>query len=114
MGAPVNQVFNSSSPGFSTGPQSPVSIDNYQGAFSCRVGVYIPAGSTATYDVEFSMDNVNDPTITPRWFPDGLLPAGSTTSGTTTYFAPIQFVRVNIASLSGQLEMKVLQGSTPG
>ena len=114
MGAPVNQVFNSSSPGFSTGPQSPVSTDNYQGAFSCRVGVYIPAGSSATYGVEFSMDNVNDSTITPRWFPDDMLPAGQTASGTSTYFAPIQFVRANISALSGALEMKVLQGSTPG
>jgi hypothetical protein len=107
MGAPVNQIFNSAAPAFATGPQTPVSIDFYQGAFSARVGVFIPGGSTATYGVEFCMDNVNDSTITPRWFPDATLPAGQTTSGTSSYTSPIQFVRVNIASLSGTLEMKV-------
>ena len=71
------------------------------------------ASGTATYGVEFCLDNVNDPTITARWFPDATLPAGTTASGTTTYNAPIQFVRVNIAALSGVLEMKVLQGITP-
>jgi hypothetical protein len=114
MAAPVNQIFNSSSPGFSTGAQSPIAVDFYQGAFSARVGVYIPAGSTASYGIEFCLDNVNDASVNPRWFPDAVLPTGSTASGTTAYSSPIQFVRVNIASLSGSLEMKLLQGNTPG
>ena len=114
MGAPVSIVYNSSSPGFTTGPQVPVSADLYQGAFSARVGVYIPSGSTATYGIEFCLDDINNASITARWFPDATLPAGQTASGVTTYNAPIQFVRVNISALSGTLEMKVLQGITPG
>ena len=112
MGAPVNILYSSAAPGFTLGGQTPIAVDFYQGAFSARVGVYIASG-TATYGVEYSMDNANDPTITARWFPDATLPAGTTASGTTTYNAPIQFVRANIAALSGSLEMKVLQGITP-
>lgn len=112
MGMPVNQVFNSAASGFATGPQTPISVDWMQAPFSARVAVYIPAGSSATYGVEWTADNVNDTNLTARWFSDSTLPAGQTASATTVYTSPIAFVRLNITALTGVAEMKTLQGFT--
>jgi hypothetical protein len=108
MGMPINITYDASATGFATGPQLPVSCDWTQNPFSLRVAVVIPAGSTATYSIEWTADSLDTTPI--RWFPDATLPAGQTSSGTTSFSSPIQFLRVNIAALSGILEMKVIQG----
>ena len=111
---PVNQTFNSAAPGFATGPQTPISADYLQAPFSARVGVWLTTGSTASYSIEWTADDVNNANLTPRWFGDSALPAGTTASGTTVYTSPIAFVRANISALSGVLELKFLQGQTSG
>ena len=112
MGMPINQIFNSASAGFTLGAQQPISCDYLQAPFSARVAVYIPAGSSATYGVEWTADNVNNTNLTARWFSDSTLPAGQTASATTVYTSPIAFVRLNITALTGVAEMKTLQGFT--
>ena len=110
MGMPVNQILNSAAAGFALGAQQPISVDWMQAPFAARVAVYIPAGSSATYGVEWTADDADNTNITARWFSDSTLPAGQTASGTTSYTSPVQFVRVNIAALSGTLETKLVQG----
>jgi hypothetical protein len=108
MAMPITISYDSSAPGFQLGGQLPVSCDWTMSPFDLRVSVFIPAGSTATYGLEWTPDTLDTSPI--RWFPDATLPAGTTMSGTSVYSAPIAFVRINISSLSGTIEMKTIQG----
>jgi nicotinamidase-related amidase len=95
-----------------TGAKTPNLPDFSQSPFNLSVGVILLAGATATYGVEFTMDDVNDATITPVWLPDANLPAGQAASGVTNYMFPVRGIRVNIAAVTGAgLRFVVLQGT---
>ena len=102
MGMSVNQKHTS------TGVKGPVLMDWVPGGFA-TVGVWTDG---AIYGVEYTLDDVNDPSATVRWFSDPAMPAGTSVSKTTTYDFPVRSVRINITVLSGSiLEFKVLQSS---
>ena len=107
---PINIIYDSSSPSFHLNAQTPICLDWTQTPFDARVGVVIADGSTASYSVEYCLDNVNDASLSASWFTDPTLNQWQTASGVTSYSSPIQFTRVNIQSLSGSLSLKVLQG----
>lgn len=90
-----------------TGAKTPINLDYYITPFNVGVGVYLTG--TATYAVQYTFDDLSG-TATVRWFDDGNLPTGTASSGTTNYAFPITAIRVNIAALTGDLEIKVLQG----
>jgi len=95
-----------------TGAKTPCLVDNQQSPFNLSVGVILNAGATATYGVEFTMDDVNNPAITPVWLPDANLPAGQAANGVTNYMFPVMGIRVNIAAVTGAgLRFIVLQGT---
>jgi hypothetical protein len=112
MGMPINISYNSASPGFATGPQVPVNVDWTAVPFNVRCGVFVPNGSTASYSIEYCMDDVNAG-ATPRWFTDATLNQWQTASGVTSFATPIQFVRLNLNALRGTVELKIVQGLTP-
>jgi|SRR5882724_3385857 len=93
-----------------TGAKTPCLVDNQQSPFNASVGVIVVG--TATYGVEFTMDDVNNPAITPVWLPDANLPAGQTANGVTNYMFPVMGIRINIAAITGAgLRFIVLQGT---
>jgi hypothetical protein len=108
MGMPISITYDSSSPGFATGPQAPVCLDWTQTPFNARCAVYIASG-TASYSVEYCLDNVNGG-ASPRWFTDPTLNQWQAASGVTSYSSPLQFVRLNLNALSGVVEFKIVQG----
>lgn len=92
-----------------TGSQTPISLDWRIVPFSVSYAVIYDGSATGSVTVDTTLDNVNDPNITPVW--------NSSADITTTTFAsitaPVQFVRVSITSLSaGTLTFKVLQGES--
>lgn len=95
-----------------TGAKPWVIVDQAVGPFTMNVAAYIASG-TATYGIEYTLDdpNLEDPNdVTVRVWPDANAPTGTTTSKISPYSAPVRAVRVNIASISGSLEFKVVQG----
>jgi|SRR5215472_3427503 len=102
---PVYQSFTT------TGAMSPIALDRTKAPFSVAVAVYLTA--TATYGIQFTLDDLNG-TNPVRWFNDANLPPGSAASGVTNYAFPVSAIRLNITANSGTVEFKVIQGYAMG
>ena len=95
-----------------TGEQPSVNLDPSINPFSVTVAVWVVGGS-ASFGLEWSFDDFATVTdANARWFTDKLIPTGTTASTYENYNTPATRVRLNIASNSGGLELKVLQGFT--
>lgn len=92
-----------------TGAKTPCVVDRSQSPFNLSVGVVVEA--TGEYGVEFTLDDLDNPEITPEWFPDANLPPGQTGSGVTNYMFPVQAIRINITANTGAIRFIVLQGT---
>ena len=92
-----------------TGPQDPVNLDFIPDA-TTFVGVYSDGGAPS-YGVEFTIDDVNDQDVTPRWFVLKDIPFGSSNSQYASFSFPAMFVRLNIALFTSPLELKISQST---
>ena len=85
-----------------------IPLDDNQAAFSATVAVAV--SGTLTYTVEFTLDNIQDPAVTPVAFPIGLV--GETTSNTTFIRSPVKAVRLNVTAFtSGSATIGARQGT---
>jgi len=85
-----------------------IPLDDNQAAFSATVAVAV--SGTLTYTVEFTLDNIQDPAVTPVAFPIGLV--GETTSNTTFIRSPVKAIRLNVTSFtSGSATIGARQGT---
>lgn len=106
MGNPVRMVIAA------TGNGTPVSLDWLEAPFNVDLQVVLPSGATATYTVQETNDDLNDPSITPIWTNDPVL-VSQTTSAGNTLNSPKRWVRCNPAALGGspaQIIFYVTQG----
>lgn len=92
-----------------TGAKDPVLLDWTLTPFAVSVGVELASG-TATFKVQYTLDDLNSSSPTPYWFDDANIPAGTTATDITNYVVPIRAVRLNIAAISGTVNFKVVQG----
>ena len=75
--------------------------------FSVSYLVSFDGSASGSVTVESTLDNVNDAGITPVWVASSAI----TTKTLAALTAPVQFIRVNVGSLSGgTLTFKLLQG----
>lgn len=85
-----------------------IPLDDNQAAFSATVAVAV--SGTLTYTVEFTLDNVQDPAVTPVAFSAGLV--GETTSKSTYLKYPVKAIRLNVTAFtSGSATIGVRQGT---
>ena len=85
-----------------------IPLDDNQAAFSATIAVAV--SGTLTYSVEFTLDNVQDPAVTPVAFPIGLV--GETTSNSTYLRSPVKAIRLNVTAFtSGSATIGVRQGT---
>lgn len=103
MSKPVTRSYTS----MDSGAQAPVPLD-WLSLAQMTVGVYIVDG-TADYSVEFTLDDVNDPDITPRWFTSQEFPVNTMATKYAGIANPWTFLRINFASIAGNVELKVQQ-----
>lgn len=94
-----------------TGTQASINLDPSINPFSATVAVYVVGGS-ASFGLQWSFDPFTVSDTSARWFSDTLIPTGTTSSIYENYNTPATRVRIVIASNTGGLEMKVLQGFT--
>ncbi len=98
MGNPVRRDYNAATA--IPGPQSPINLD-FLPLSSTTFAVAIADG-TASYSVELTLDDVNDPPPGGViWFPHKDFPAGTAASKYGELFTPWRWARINIASLTG-------------
>jgi len=109
MRNPVTQRFSAvlSVPG----PQGAVNLDFLP--FGTTTVAVIVVSGVAEFSVEFTLDDVNDATVTPRWLTLEDIPAGTSETIYSAFYWPVQFIRLNIEALTGDLEFKVAQSGTP-
>lgn len=98
-------------PSNATGAQTAIGLDWRISPFSVSYDVIKDTGGgTMSVTVETTLDNVNDSTITPVWTATG---SALTASTRATFTSPIQFIRLNIGSLSGTtVTLHLLQGES--
>ena len=89
-----------------TGAKEWIPMDVAQNVFNASVAVTL--GSTGTFGVEVTYDDIFDSTITPVAFP--LIAAGTITNAAAALNAPVRAVRLNIAAVGSNIVMNVLQG----
>mgnify|MGYP003462309419 CR=1 FL=1 len=89
------------------GPQTPVCLD-FIPQTDTFIGVVIVDG-TADFGIEFTLDDVNDPDVTPRWFELNEIPKGTVSTTYAHISFPLRFARVHIETFTGHLELKVAQ-----
>ena len=105
MGNPSRQNFSAAT--VTLGGQEPKALD-FLPLTSCTLAVAILSGEAA-YSVEMTIDDVNDPAVTPVWFTHKEFPADTAVSKYDELFTPWRFVRLNIASITGTMSFYVSQ-----
>jgi hypothetical protein len=92
------------------GATSAFPVDWRQGPpFSIGLGAVVAGGSTLTYSIQHTFDDVFDPSVTPFWFDHDVLTA-QTTSQDGNYAYPIRAIRLNVTAFtSGSVSLTILQ-----
>lgn len=97
-----------------TGTGTPIGLDWTQPVFNVSFAYELQGSSTATFSVQYSLDDVNNTSVvsTATWFEDSNVAASSTASVVGNYMFPIRFVRHITSSLSanGSAVFAVIQG----
>lgn len=84
-------------------------VDNKLTPFN--VGLGVVSTGTATYTVEHTFDNIQDPDITPFAFQNEGLTA-ETANSDGNYSFPVRAIRLNVtAYTSGAVTLTILQGA---
>lgn len=87
-----------------------IPLDDNQAAFNVSLAVTVTG--SLTYTVEFTLDNIQDPSITPTAFPVPTL-TGYTASASSTLWASVKAVRLNVTAFSsGSAILGVRQGTS--
>jgi hypothetical protein len=88
------------------GATRPVALDMNKRPFLVTYACDITG--TINYDVEHTLDDLNDPTITPHWFDDATLNNETTDQfGNIAY--PVRFSRIAVNSGTGTIRAAILQ-----
>ena len=94
-------------PANATGEQTAIGLDWRTVPFSVSYLVSFDGSATGSVTIESTLDDVNNAAITPVWSASSAI----TSKTLAALTAPVQFVRINIGSLSGgTLTFKLLQG----
>lgn len=94
-----------------SGAQTPIALDWRISPFALTYDVIkVTGGGTLSVTVETTLDNINDPSITPVWTAVGSALTATTRASLTS---PVQFFRLNFGTLSGtNCVLKLLQGES--
>lgn len=105
MADPSRQDFNAATA--TLGPQQAKVLDLLP-LTATTVAVAVVSG-TAEYSVEVTLDDINDPAVTPNWFTLTDFPVGSTATKYGAFFHPWTWIRINLVSLTGDVSFYVSQ-----
>lgn len=78
-----------------------------------NVGIEVVVSATATFNVQVTLDDVYDSTITPTWFNITGFTAG-TTNAIGNLTIPVSAIRLNVTASTGSVKLTLLQSSGQG
>ena len=84
-------------------------VDWRENDFKVSLAVVLSGGAVLTYSAQFTLDDIQDDTVTPTWFDVTDLTALSA-NGTASVISPVMAVRLNVtAYTSGNATLTVIQ-----
>jgi hypothetical protein len=99
------------------GSTDPIQLDHYRGPFNVGLGVVLAPGSSLTYTVEHTFNDVNGKTFNPAlatWFANGSL-TSQTASKDGNYAFPVMAIRLTVTSYtSGSVSITAIQAGMAG
>lgn len=86
-----------------------IPVDRQVNPVSIEIACVVAGGSTLTYKVQYTVDNIQDSTVTPTWIDHATITGKSATfDGQITF--PVYAVRLNVTAFTaGSVTMTVLQ-----
>ena len=104
MANPTYQLTNAAGTG------TAIVLDWTQPVFNASFAVELQGSSTATFGVQFTLDDLT--TTTPKWYYDANVGQNTTATFVGNYMFPVRAVRLETVSLSagGSIIFAVLQG----
>lgn len=101
-------------PDGTTGDQPSVNLDPSIAPFTVSVAFIVGAGATASFKMQYTLDNFDDPLMTDAqatWFDSTDFPAATAASKAAALPFTVTRIRAVIATLTdGPLTMTILQG----
>lgn len=89
------------------GNSNPVALDPMENPFTVALAGIVTSGS-ATWKVQYTLDDIQDPTVTVTWFDHDVL-VGQTGNAVSNIVVPVTAVRLAITSGTGTVQLNVLQ-----
>lgn len=104
MGMPVSQLINS------TGNATALIIDWTLIPFNVGIALELQGASTGTFKAQYTLDDVNDPSVTATWF--DITGTSGTATVAVSHTIPSRAVRANVSALSaaGTIRFVAIQG----
>ena len=90
------------------GGQDAVSMNYLQNPFTALAMVNVLSG-TASYGIEFTVDDASGDPSLPSWFPLPSAPPGQTASAAYPIPFPVTAIRLNLAANSASVRFTVIQ-----
>lgn len=106
---PYNQVYTYTT----TGTKASVGLDPAIAPFDVGISCELSSGGSVSYKLQYTYNTLGNPLDTDSnatWFDSTDIPAGTNDSKASNITAPTARVRLVIASLTGSLTLRVLQG----
>jgi len=94
------------------GNSVPVPMDHRAQFFN--VGIQVVVSATATYNVQFTLDDVYNTAITPTWFNVPAPFTGATANQIGNLTIPCAAIRLNTTANTGNVTMTLIQSSGQG
>ena len=79
-----------------------------------NVGIAIVVTGTATYNVQYTLDDIYNTAITPTWFTMAAPFAAATANASGSQAFPVSAMRLNVTASTGSVTMTLLQSSGQG
>jgi hypothetical protein len=90
-----------------------IPVDGQQSPFNLAYAVEVPAETTISFTVQFTLDDVNDASWTAVWIADPTDGGAQTATAAGSYTTPIRALQVTVASISGgNARLTIVQGSS--
>jgi hypothetical protein len=104
-----------------TGVANSASIPMDHRAQFFNVGIEVLVSATATYNVQYTLDDIYNPLITPTWFNvtttipvAGTTFVGASANAVGNVTVPCSAMRLNVTASTGTVTMTLLQSSGQG
>jgi hypothetical protein len=81
--------------------------------FNVGFGVVVSAGASLTFTVEYTFDDIQNPSVTPTWFPHPTAAGSANLSGNFAF--PVNGIRLTVANGgTGAATLTILQAGSVG